>query len=192
MKRQALNLLRHPGGQPGALWPLARRVLAALAFGVVLGALWSAWQHGRVQALRERQQGLEQRWQQLSGQQAQAVLAAKHADLARQWAQRDQAWRLRRERLLDWQAALQAQAAETGLRARRWQGDARQLTLQAVVPSPDGVTSLLSALRSAGAQDWRLESLSQPEAAGRAAPMLEVTLQAPGWEASAPAARGRP
>lgn len=192
MKRQALNLLRHPGGQQGALWPLARRVLTALAFGAILGALWSAWLHGRVQVLRERQQGLQQRWQQLSGQQAQAVLAAKHADLARQWAQRDQAWRLRSERLLDWQAALQVQAAETGLRARRWQGDARQLTLQAVLPSPDGVTSLLSALRSAGAQDWRLQSLSQPEAAGRAAPMLEVTLQAPGWEASAPATGGRP
>lgn len=194
MNAPALNLLRYPrrGWLESQLWwPL----LQALGVGAVLGAACALGQHGWLDHLQTQRGQLQS--------QAHAVARQRAADAARQaQVQRLQAvhtraqdWQTQQAMVLRLQAALSAQGQALGLRVLRWQGDGRQMLLQAWLPRVQDVPALVAGLSVLGAGPWTVQSLSdgttvapqrrEKEASAGAAGGVLVQLQAP-W---APATR---
>ena len=182
MSARPLNLLRHPR-QGLALSPaVLRSCLVAGLIGVLAGGLWSGWQHLRLAQRHEQRTQLQARWQAHSQQQADASTQRERAGLRRQWLERAADWRGRREQLSQLHRALQALADDPGLRVERWQGDGRRLVLQAWLPRPEQVPTLMAGLSAAGPLGWQLHSLADHSSVGGEAG-IDVVLEAP-WPAA--------
>lgn len=190
----ALNLLRYPRRgwlEPQLWWPL----LQALGVGAVLGAACALGQHGWLDHLQTQRGQLQSQAHTVARQRA--ADAARQAQVQRLLAvhARAQDWQTQQAMGLRLQAALSAQGQALGLRVLRWQGDGRQILLQAWLPRVQDVPALVAGLSALGAGPWTVQSLSdgttvapqrrEKEASAGAAGGVLVQLQAP-W---APATR---
>lgn len=173
----ALNLLRYPRrglALPGELgWPLLLGVLA----GALLGSAWLGWQSWRVDRLQAQRGQLQADVKALDRKMAHAAALQTRSQGLKNGQARAQDWQTRRDQLQRLQQVLSAQASALGLRVARWQGDKRQLVLQAWLPRAQDVPALLLALSDVGPQGWTLQSLGDHVAAGRLAG-VDVVLQA--------------
>ena len=162
----ALNLLRYP--QRGLALPLelAWPLLLAVLAGLALGSAWVAWQSWRLDHLLEQRGHLQADVQALERQKNLAAALQTRKQWQKNAEVRAQDWRARRDQLQHLQEVLGAQASALGVRVARWQGDRRQLVLQAWLPRAQDVPLLLSALTAAGPQGWTLQSLGDAAASG--------------------------
>ena len=173
MNARPLNLLRHPRRslvfEPAHL----RAVLLALGAGAVMGCAWGMWQQMQHEALLAQRSRLQVESRVWRSQQALQSTERDRQRLLTSWGQRAQSWQRQREQRMQLHEALLAQAASTGLRVERWQGDARQLVLQAWLPRADDVPEVLSGLSQAWPTGWTLQSIGDRAGAG-----VDVVLQA--------------
>lgn len=182
MTARALNLLRHPGSpalQTSASARSRRLALLALLGGLLAGGVWAGWQYLRQHQLQQQQVRLQAQLQARALQSAPQALP--QPELMQTWEQRAQVWQVRRRQLSQLHDALNVQARQSDLRLQRWQGDARQLVLHAVLRSPDDLPALMAALKTAWPADWALDKLAVREPAD-SAQAVDVVLQAKGWE----------
>lgn len=159
MSAPALNLLRYPRRgwlEPQLGWPL----LQALGVGAVLGAACVLGQHGWLDHLQNQRGQLQRQAHAVARQRA--TDAARHAQVQRLQAvhTRAQDWQTQQAMGLRLQAVLSAQGQALGLRVLRWQGDGRQMLLQAWLPRVQDVPALVAALSALGAGAWTVQSLS--------------------------------
>ncbi|TXI71404.1 MAG: hypothetical protein E6Q49_09640 [Limnohabitans sp.] len=177
MNARPLNLLRHPRRVHALAAGARPAVLGAWLVGVLLGGVWGWSQQVQRDRLLDQRVQLQAQSSALREQQARQTAAQEKAQLQSKWGQRAQSWRAQRQHLMELHAALMTQAAETGLRVERWQGDGRQLVLQAWLPRADHVPAVLSGLSRSWATAWTLQSMGDRAGSG-----VDVVLQAP-WPA---------
>ncbi len=184
LNARPLNLLRYPSRASILDATLWRPALWALLAGVAVAAAWATWQLQLQEQLLAQRGPLQARLQEQARQQAQARQADTLARLQTRMQERAQAWQVQREQLMHLHAELSAQAAQTGLRLQRWQGDGRKLTLQLWLPRPELVPVVVSHLSRTSLQPWTLQSLAgRPDTTG-----VEAVFEAP-WPVSAPGGR---
>lgn len=156
MKLQGLNLLRHP--RKRWLWWLQAGHWRALAAGVMLAAMLSAWWPSwHTDLLRQR----EHLQQQLAAQAEQQKRASAARAQARQQAQQEAWWRDvlgQQQRWLDLHMALQTEGAQ-GLRLLRWQADGQRMLLLGQWPDAEALPGLQARLGRAVGQAWALQRL---------------------------------
>ena len=170
MNTPPLNLLRYPRRaylSDAVPW---RAAVLALAAGILMGGGWGLWQQSQYEALQTQRSQWQAQTRAWRSQQAQQ---RDRQQLLSRWDQRQHAWQARRAQQMQLHAALAAQADTAGLRVERWQGDGRQLVLQAWLPRAEAVPGVLAALSRAWPPGWTLHSLSDRSGAG-----VEVVLQA--------------
>ena len=161
-----LNLLRHPRRGLDLPGELARPLLWAVLVGALLGSAWLGWQSWRLAQLRVQRGQLQAQVQTLEWQKEQAAALQTRTQWIKSGEARAQDWQARRNQLQRLQQALGAQAHALGLRVARWQGDRRQLVLQAWLPRAQDVPVLLSALTAAGPPGWVVQSLADHATSG--------------------------
>lgn len=173
----SLNLLRFPRRvhvlDPGQV----RAGLMAAVAGILVGCAWGLWQQMQQDQLLAQRAQWQAQSLALGRQKDQQVIAQDKARVQLQWGQRAQAWQLQRQQLMRLHAVLAQQAADTGLRVERWQGDGRKLVLQAWLPHADSVPGVLAGLSSVWPPGWTLQSMGARSGAG-----VNVVLQA-AWPA---------
>lgn len=181
----SLNLLRFPR-RVHALDPgQVRAGLMASVAGILMGCAWGLWQQMQQDQLLVQRAQWQTQSRDLERQKDQQAIVQEKARLQLKWGQRAQSWQLQRQQLMRLHAALAQQAADTGLRVERWQGDGRKLVLQAWLPHADSVPVVLTGLSSAWPAGWALQSMGVRSGAG-----VDVVLQAT-WPAG-PRAGERP
>lgn len=170
MNARPLNLLRYPRRASLLESAPARAALLALGVGIVMGCSWGLWQQAQHEALLARRVQLKA---QSEAWRSQQTSERDRQRLLTHWGQRAKTWQAQGEQQMQLHAVLLAQAASAGLRVERWQGDGRQMMLQAWLPGADGVPALLSALSQAWPPGWALQSISDRSGVG-----VDVVLQA--------------
>lgn len=170
MNTPPLNLLRYPRRARLSDAIPSRAAVLALAAGILMGGCWGQWQQSQYEALLVQRSQLQAQTRAWRSQQTQA---RDRQQLLSRWAQRQHAWQAQRAQQMQLHAVLAAQADTAGLRVERWQGDGRQLVLQAWLPRADAVPGVLAALSRAWPPGWTLHSLGDRAGAG-----VDVVLQA--------------
>lgn len=183
MSAPALNLLRYPqSASPmrwtGAVWALV---------GALCACGWGLWQQAQLAQVQQQRQQLEQQLQAQATARALAASQAQHGRVQEAERWRAAQWQVQRERLQSVHAQLALAQRELGLRLQRWQGDAKQLQLQAWLPGVQALPELQSRLSGAWPTAWTLESL-----AGAADGGVQLVLTAPLAQAPASGAAATP